>query len=181
MSKKANKTKLISKAADLNAELCVAAYNDTSLTNQQVIEKLGVESWDVISSKVRSLKSQLTLVRRGGAGGTFQGGETAAPSTPANTAAAPTAGGDAGPTLVQEETAAPATEFAFTLKIKQVAHNISGATQKDAATEMLRLLSEMNMKTISITKAGSRTQLASTADLEHGAVYEVRDQLKAAA
>lgn len=94
--------------AEITTEEFVAAYNNRNLTNQQVIDTLQT-TWEVVRKKVRSnaIQSQLTVLRTGGASGTW----TALEDTPATTSA-PVIDADTTTTAPAVETTTTTTEAA---------------------------------------------------------------------
>ena len=57
----------ISKSSEINESKFLKIYNDASLTNEQVVDKLNLESWTVVLKYITpKRKEQLTVVRTGG-------------------------------------------------------------------------------------------------------------------
>ena len=177
--------KKITSAAQLDATAFVAAYNNTALTNQQVIDTLNVDSWDVIRNKTRgeSVKAMLTVTRVGGASGSVKG---AAAPTAATTTAAPTAAPTAAaatttttaPTL-SAQTAEAEDTFSITIKSSGISKTLTGPSKSDVATQLISYLSSLSYKNVAV-KDDSNAPLTDLAQLQNNGNYTVRDTQRGA-
>jgi hypothetical protein len=194
------------KASDLkDLNLFTKVYNDPSLTNQQVMDKLNAE-WNAIKVKVASngtLKATLTLVRSGGANGTvtnLDGSAVDPKAAPAKapakekaekkTAAKTESAGTTASAEAGEETPKFATEevkevpFVINYRVGKYGGNgsagpvktVTGVNQLDAENKFHDAVAGERISKYSIYLNGAMTDSSS---IPNGATVEVRPVNKA--
>lgn len=189
--------------SEITNEEFLAAYNDSNLTNQQVVEKLNT-SWEVVRKKVRSkaIQEQLVIERTGGAKGTHQVISNTATPTKSTVKSAPSVDTEVKDTSsttsinVDEEVGSTSTsttstddvyteektrnyEFEFTARISGQDFEFGGDSKKEALRKFLIECQELKMKNIIIREEFSGDEVA-IKEIEDGEIYIVTDQQSAA-